>query len=251
MTVGLTREQTFELVTDGAVGREVFARLSGSTHSATYTRTAAFVMTLADTDGNVSVPLSTIGDVRFLYLQVDAPLDVTLGSGVTIPLGRGAAGETSTLRLEGSSVATVVLSNPTTSTTVEVTVIAGGDAGVGGGPTFLSMVAIEDEGVFQGNIDTFDFVGTGVSAAVVGSRVTITVTGGGGGGSWVRDIFTATTGQISFILSQAPSAATSVELSVNGIDYYEPGDWTRSGVTVTWLDTLFTMDGDELVARYQ
>lgn len=42
---------------------------------------------------------------------------------------------------------------------------------------------IQDEGVQQGAVNTLNFVGAGVSAAVSGAVATITVSGGGGGGA--------------------------------------------------------------------
>jgi hypothetical protein len=49
------------------------------------------------------------------------------------------------------------------------------------GETFTA-VAVEDEGVSQGNATTFDFVGAGVSVSVSAGTATVTISGGGGGG---------------------------------------------------------------------
>jgi len=68
---------------------------------------------------------------------------------------------------------------------------------------------------------------------------------------WVEDEFVASNGQVTFILSQAPSEMASFSLHVNGIVYDDDDDFTVSGTTVTWLNTLFAMDaGDKLLARY-
>lgn len=71
--------------------------------------------------------------------------------------------------------------------------------------------------------------------------------------AWTEDQFTATLGQISFILSTAPTDAASVEMDVNGVNYEGNGaDYTRSGVTITWLNTLFSMAaGDNVLVRYR
>jgi hypothetical protein len=72
------------------------------------------------------------------------------------------------------------------------------------------------------------------------------------GGPWTEDEFTATAGQITFILSSAPSTAASFSLMVNGVFYDDTADYTVSGVTVTWLNTPFALEvGDKLHARYQ
>jgi len=69
---------------------------------------------------------------------------------------------------------------------------------------------------------------------------------------WEEDEFTATAGQITFILSNAPSDPESFALYVNGVLINDVVNYTRSGVTVTWLNILFTMgDGDEVIARYR
>lgn len=46
-----------------------------------------------------------------------------------------------------------------------------------------------DEGVLQGGATWFNFVGSGVTASVVGGTATITISGGGSGGSlWELDV---------------------------------------------------------------
>ena len=71
------------------------------------------------------------------------------------------------------------------------------------------------------------------------------------GKSWKRDEFTATNGQVTFILSSAPADNSSVTLYVNGVMYDDVDDYTVSGTTITWLNTPFSMDaGDEILVRY-
>lgn len=73
------------------------------------------------------------------------------------------------------------------------------------------------------------------------------------GDAWREDQFTATAGQVTFILSQAPTDPGSVELDVNGVTY-EGGavDYNISGVTITWLNGVFSMSaGDRVLVRYR
>jgi len=72
------------------------------------------------------------------------------------------------------------------------------------------------------------------------------------GPAWVEDSFTATLGQITFILSNAPTDPSSLEFDVNGVTYEIGVDYSRSGVTITWLNAKFSMDaGDLILARYR
>ena len=73
------------------------------------------------------------------------------------------------------------------------------------------------------------------------------------GAQWTEDGFISTAGQITFILSTAPTDPASVEFDVNGVNYKSGGsDYTRSGVTITWLDISFIMDaGDRVLVRYR
>lgn len=66
-----------------------------------------------------------------------------------------------------------------------------------------------------------------------------------------EDEFVATAGQVSFILSQAPSNPVGVTVAVNGVIYDDVSDYTVSGTNITWLNTLFSMDvGDKVIVRY-
>ncbi len=71
--------------------------------------------------------------------------------------------------------------------------------------------------------------------------------------AWNKDTFTPTTGQVTFSLSTAPTDLDSLELDVNGVTYEGGGvDYTVSGVTITWLNTEFSMlAGDRVVVRYR
>jgi hypothetical protein len=64
---------------------------------------------------------------------------------------------------------------------------------------------------------------------------------------WTDDKFTPTLGQVTFILSKAPIDPSSLRFFVNGVRSDDPSDYTVSGVTVTWLDTLYIMDPTDLV----
>lgn len=70
---------------------------------------------------------------------------------------------------------------------------------------------------------------------------------GGGGSPWVEDEFDPTNGQVTFIISQAPTDANSLTFLVNGVVSDDVTDYTISGQTITWLDNLFVMDTSDKV----
>ena len=75
---------------------------------------------------------------------------------------------------------------------------------------------------------------------------------GGAAALWTEDEFAPGLGQVSFILTSAPADPDSFSLHVNGVVYDDTADYTVSGTTLTWLNTLFSLDGsDKLLARYQ
>lgn len=97
-------------------------------------------------------------------------------------------------------------------------------------------------------------IGVAASASTIhfsfGEDVKPTV--GGGGAPWVEDEFSATNGQVTFILSQAPTDANSLVFLVNGVAADDTTDYTISGQTITWLDNLFVMDtSDKVLIRYK
>ena len=68
---------------------------------------------------------------------------------------------------------------------------------------------------------------------------------------WIEDEFTPTNGQVTFILTQAPSDVTSLSLLVNGVLSDDVDDYTVSGTNLTWLNNLFVLDtADKLLAKY-
>ena len=72
------------------------------------------------------------------------------------------------------------------------------------------------------------------------------------GAPWLEDAFTPTLGQITFILSQAPTEPISLMMNVNGVEVEETADYTLSGVTLTWLNTEFSMEtSDGVVIQYK
>lgn len=74
----------------------------------------------------------------------------------------------------------------------------------------------------------------------------------GSGAPWVEDEFSPTNGQVTFILSQAPTDANSVVFLANGVAADDGVDYTRSGQTITWTDVWFVMDtSDKVLVRYQ
>lgn len=72
------------------------------------------------------------------------------------------------------------------------------------------------------------------------------------GSSWKEDEFSPTNGQVTFILSQAPTDANSLVFLANGVAADDGVDYTRSGQTITWTDAWFVMDtSDKVLVRYQ
>ncbi len=65
-------------------------------------------------------------------------------------------------------------------------------------PLFNTKIQIQEEGSNQGSVDTINFVGSSVTAAVSGATATITATGGGGGAAFrVLGIIRTTSGVIT------------------------------------------------------
>jgi hypothetical protein len=79
------------------------------------------------------------------------------------------------------------------------------------------------------------------------------IVGGGGGGSapWVKDEFIPTPGQITFILSGAPTEPMSLVLCVNGIEYDDVVHYTVSGTTVTWLNLFVLKTTDKMIIQFK
>ena len=76
--------------------------------------------------------------------------------------------------------------------------------------------------------------------------------GAGGHLPWIGDSYIPTAGQITFILSQAPSDLESFRFYVNGVLVEDTNDYTVSGVTVTWLDSNYIMAvTDTVTIHYQ
>lgn len=97
-------------------------------------------------------------------------------------------------------------------------------------------------------------IGVSISASAISLNFDEDVkpTTGGGGNPWVEDEFSPTNGQVTFILSQAPTDANSVVFLANGVAADDGVDYTRSGQTITWTDVWFVMDtSDKVLVRYQ
>lgn len=70
--------------------------------------------------------------------------------------------------------------------------------------------------------------------------------------AWVEDEYTPTSGQVTFVLSQAPVDANSLVFMVNGVISDDVTDYAVSGLNVTWLDNLFVMGTtDKVLIRYK
>ena len=72
------------------------------------------------------------------------------------------------------------------------------------------------------------------------------------GAAWLEEAITPTLGQITFILSQAPTEPASLSLHANGIEAKETDDYTLSGTTLTWLNSEFSFEtNDDIVIKYK
>ena len=75
---------------------------------------------------------------------------------------------------------------------------------------------------------------------------------GGAAPPWREDEFSPTAGQVTFILSNAPTDVNSIVFLANGVAADDTSDYTVSGTTVTWLDNWFVFDtSDKVLIRYQ
>ena len=69
---------------------------------------------------------------------------------------------------------------------------------------------------------------------------------------WRDQDFQPTAGQVTFILSVAPTDPKTVTVTVNGVVVDEGTDYTISGVTITWLDVPYVMQTTDLLSvRYR
>lgn len=62
-----------------------------------------------------------------------------------------------------------------------------------------------------------------------------------------RETFTPTAAQTAFILGAAPSLPNDTMLFVNNAKYLLTTDFSVFGSTLTWLDTAFTLDTNDVV----
>ena len=68
---------------------------------------------------------------------------------------------------------------------------------------------------------------------------------------WVEDEYIPTDNQISFLLTRAPSNPDSVFFIINGVTYDDLNDYTVSGQTITWTNSLFVISSDDkVVVKY-
>lgn len=53
--------------------------------------------------------------------------------------------------------------------------------------------------------------------------------------------------QNTFLLTYTPVSVDSVYFEVNGVEYDQGVDFVVSGKTITWLNTVFTLEADDIV----
>jgi hypothetical protein len=73
----------------------------------------------------------------------------------------------------------------------------------------------------------------------------------GGGANFKTNTTVAAPAQVLFPLSNPPIDPPNIILSVNGVIYQQGSDYTVAAGIVTWLNTLFTLNGDTVRAYYQ
>jgi hypothetical protein len=128
----------------------------------------------------------------------------------------------------------------------------GGRGGPGGGGSRLN---IYDEGTPLGqDISAMDFVGAGVTATRVGTRVVVTIAGGSGSFADNETVsFTPNDSNVSFTLANTPSPTASVRLYWSDGTYLDNGDdYTLSGATGTFVTApSAALSGLKLKAFYR
>lgn len=136
-------------------------------------------------------------------------------------------------------------------------VLLRGGVGGGGGEANDGTNLGGGEGLYESKVGTTlrfkSLTGSG-GIVVSGSGTEVDVDGSGAGGAvpWNQEEWTPTLGQVTFILSQAPSDVTSVVFLVNGIATDDVTEWTISGQTITWLNTYYSLDSnDKVIVRYK
>lgn len=136
---------------------------------------AATLQTLQSSNSTVGGTLNVVGAATLQSLQSSATtvagtLNVT-GAATLQSLQSSATTVGGTLNVVGAAtIQTLQSSNTTVGGTLHVVGVGTFDSG---------FLPIFDEGISQGKINTLNFVGAAVTAAVVGSTATVTVTGGG------------------------------------------------------------------------
>lgn len=106
----------------------------------------------------------------------------------------------------------------------------GGEVRVIGNPTNL---VIRDEGtVVQENVRDIDFVGSGVSAAVVNGRTTVTISGGGSGSTVTTPTGSVNGSNVTFTIS---ASITPVWIIADGITYFSGAGYSYSSGVITMV----------------
>lgn len=87
--------------------------------------------------------------------------------------------------------------------------IIGGTGGSSG-----TFITVQDEGTPLGAADTFNFIGSGVAAALAGTVANVTVSGGGGGRTLISGAYPSSTTTVSF--PSIPQTYSKLELDIVG-----------------------------------
>lgn len=95
--------------------------------------------------------------------------------------------------------------------------------------TTKKSIAIMDEGVvLSADVDSIDFVGSGVSASTVGNNVTANITSGGAGSTVETPTGTVDGVNTVFTVSAQPAYVIS-----DGVTYFSGAGYTYGALTIT------------------
>lgn len=112
-----------------------------------------------------------------------------------------------------------------------------------------TALSIQEDGVVVAARPTINFVGGTTQATDddINDRINVAVTASA---PIQEQVFAPALGQTMFTLASA-WAGTYAVVYVNGIEYARTTDFTIAGITLTWLNTLFSLDvTDRLVVNY-
>ncbi len=100
--------------------------------------------------------------------------------------------------------------------------------------TAKKKIAIKDEGItLTDDVDSLDFIGSGVSAALLGDEVDITINGGGAGFTKLPATGAVNGNNRDFTFTEEPDYIVSDNVWMEKLDSNSVANWTWNGGTLT------------------